>query len=145
MKITQISVYSVPLNFTCGEFTYSNGRTINHADSTIVRVTTDKGFIGYGEVCPADRAHLSITADEIREHLEVLAPGLIGYDPTKIGLVNYRMDQLLSDSPFAKSPLDIACWDIAGQVADKPIFELLGGRLVQSVAGTCGNSRWQFG
>ena len=35
---------------------------------------------------------------------------------------------LLRAHPYVKSPIDIACWDIKGQVAGLPICELLGGR-----------------
>ncbi len=38
------------------------------------------------------------------------------------------MDQYLKGHAYVKSPIDIACWDIKGQLAGKPVCELLGGR-----------------
>ena len=38
------------------------------------------------------------------------------------------MDKCLKGHPYVKSPIDIACWDIKGQVAGMPICEMLGGR-----------------
>ena len=38
------------------------------------------------------------------------------------------MDQCLKGHAYVKSPIDIACWDIKGQVARMPICDLLGGR-----------------
>ena len=38
------------------------------------------------------------------------------------------MDQCLKGHAYVKSPIDIACWDIKGQVAGMPICDLLGGR-----------------
>ena len=38
------------------------------------------------------------------------------------------MDALLKGHPYAKSAIDMACWDILGQVAGMPVHRLLGGR-----------------
>jgi len=38
------------------------------------------------------------------------------------------MDQCLKGHPYVKSPIDIACWDIKGQVTGMPVCEMLGGR-----------------
>ena len=38
------------------------------------------------------------------------------------------MDQCLKGHAYVKSPIDIACWDIKGQLAGLPVCELLGGR-----------------
>ena len=38
------------------------------------------------------------------------------------------MDRVLKGHPYVKSALDMACWDILGQVAGLPVCTLLGGR-----------------
>ena len=38
------------------------------------------------------------------------------------------MDRCLKGHPYVKSPIDMACWDIKGQVAAIPVCEMLGGR-----------------
>jgi L-alanine-DL-glutamate epimerase-like enolase superfamily enzyme len=38
------------------------------------------------------------------------------------------MDSALKGHPYVKSAIDIACWDILGQVAGQPVCVLLGGR-----------------
>ena len=37
------------------------------------------------------------------------------------------MDSVLYGHAYAKSPIDIACWDILGQAAGLPVSDLLGG------------------
>ena len=46
--------------------------------------------------------------------------------------MNDRMDQALRGHPYAKSPLDMACWDILGKVTGQPVATLLGGRYGES-------------
>ena len=53
---------------------------------------------------------------------------MIGEDPTQTSKLNQLMDKCLKGHPYVKSPIDIACWDIKGQIANMPICEMLGGR-----------------
>jgi L-alanine-DL-glutamate epimerase-like enolase superfamily enzyme len=53
---------------------------------------------------------------------------LLGQDPTAVGRINDLMDTLLNGHPYAKSAIDMACWDLLGQSTGKPICELMGGR-----------------
>jgi L-alanine-DL-glutamate epimerase-like enolase superfamily enzyme len=46
--------------------------------------------------------------------------------------VNARMDAALRGHPYAKSALDVACWDILGKLTGQPIATLLGGRYGES-------------
>jgi muconate cycloisomerase len=57
----------------------------------------------------------------------VLAPRLVGVDPTDIDAVVEVMDEAAEDNWFAKSALEMACWDICGKDFGKPIYALLGG------------------
>src|SRR5690606_16654268 len=43
--------------------------------------------------------------------------------------VEARMDATLMGQEAARSPLDVACWDLLGQAAGLPVATLLGGRL----------------
>ena len=59
----------------------------------------------------------------------MLAPALLGADPRNLADVNRRLDAALLGHGYAKSALDIACWDILGRAAGLPVATLLGGRL----------------
>lgn len=128
MKITRIAAYQVDLPLVEGNYAWSEGKSVTTFDSTVVRVETDSGIVGHGEVCPLGPVYLPAYANGVRTGLAEIGPQLIGQDPTRLAPLNRRMDYLLKGHPYVKSGIDIACWDILGQVAGLPVCELLGGR-----------------
>jgi L-alanine-DL-glutamate epimerase-like enolase superfamily enzyme len=128
MKIRRIAAYRVELPLHEGSYCWSGGKSVSVFDSTIVRVDTDEGVTGYGEVCPLGPFYLPAYASGARAGIAELAPHLLGQDPTQLGRLNRLMDAALKGHPYVKSPIDVACWDILGQVAGQPVSNLLGGR-----------------
>ncbi len=128
MKIRRIAAYRTELPIREGRYSWSGGKSVSVFDSTLVRVETDDGRIGHGEVCPLGPFYLPAYAEGVRAGLAVLAPGLLGEDPRELEKLNRRMDALLKGHPYVKSGVDIACWDILGQAAGLPVATLLGGR-----------------
>ena len=128
MKIERISAYQVDLPLEEGAYNWSGGNTVSVFDSTLVRIDTDSGITGYGEVCPLGPAYLPAYAEGARAGIAEIGPSLLGLDPTQLSILNERMDAALKGHPYVKSPIDVACWDILGQVAGMPACELLGGR-----------------
>jgi L-alanine-DL-glutamate epimerase-like enolase superfamily enzyme len=128
MKITKISAYRVELPLHEGSYKWSGGKSVTVFDSTVVRVETDAGLVGHGEVCPLGPAYLPAYAGGVRAGLAELAPHLLGEDPLQLDKLNRRMDALLKGHPYVKSGVDIACWDILGQASGLPVCVLLGGR-----------------
>ena len=128
MKITRIAAYRVDLPLVEGDYRWSGGKSVSVFDSTIVRVETDAGVVGHGEVCPLGPAYLPAYAEGVRAGIAELGPHLLGEDPTQLGRLNRRMDAAMKGHPYVKSGIDVACWDIAGQVAGLPVCTLLGGR-----------------
>ena len=127
MRITSIKVYQVDLPLHEGSYKWSGGKSVAVFDSTIVRVETDRGVVGYGESCPLGPVYLPSYAAGVRAGLGELAPHLIGADPAQLGPLNALMDARLRGHPYVKSAIDVACWDILGQVANLPVCTLLGG------------------
>ncbi len=134
MRITSISAYQVDLPLVEGSYEWADGKSVEVFDSTIVRVETDSGVVGHGEVCPLGPAYLPSYAAGARTGIAELAPSLLGLDPTRLGPLNVRMDAAMKGHPYAKSAIDVACWDILGQVAGQPVCELLGGRFGEDFA-----------
>ena len=127
MKIAKIDVFNFDLTYVHGVYTMSGGRDITTLPSTLVRVTSDEGTVGWGEVCPLGSTYLPAHAGGARAALELLAPALIGLDPTNLAVVNDAMDRALMGYAYAKSPIDVACWDLTGKVWGASISEMLGG------------------
>jgi L-alanine-DL-glutamate epimerase-like enolase superfamily enzyme len=128
MKIVRVSAYSVQLPLKEGRYAWSGGKSVSVFDSIIVRLETDEGLIGHGEVCPLGPVYLPAYAGGVIPGLRELAPALVGQDPTALGPINALLDRTLKGHPYVKSPVDMACWDILGQAAGQPVCALLGGR-----------------
>ena len=128
MKISKISVYKVGLPLYEGTYNWSGGKSVQVFDSTVVRIETNEGITGLGEVCPLGPVYLPAYAEGARAGIQVLAPALIGEDPTQLAKLNRQMDAMLKGHPYVKSALDMACWDILGQATGQPVCNLLGGR-----------------
>ena len=126
-KIKRIAVYQVDLPLKEGSYNWSEGKSVSVFDSTVVAVETEDGLIGYGECCPLGPFYLPSYANGVRAGIKELGPHLIGLDATNNFYLNKVMDQSLKGHPYVKSPIDVACWDIKGKVANLPISSLLGG------------------
>jgi L-alanine-DL-glutamate epimerase-like enolase superfamily enzyme len=128
MRVKRITAYQVDLPLHEGSYRWSGGKSVQVFDSTIVRVETDAGISGHGEVCPLGPFYLPAYAAGARGGIAELGPHLIGADPTELLALNRRMDAALKGHPYVKSAIDMACWDILGQAAGLPVCTLLGGR-----------------
>ena len=134
MKIIEIRIYQVGLPLVEGRYAFADGKFVEVFDSTIVEIVSDDGRSGIGEACPLGAAYLPAFAAGARAAISEIAPSLIGMNPLEIGKINATMDRALKGHPYAKSPLDIACWDLLGQFAELPVCILLGGRFGESVS-----------
>lgn len=119
MKLTDLEIFVVgnqPPNWGGRYFTF-------------VKLTTDNGIVGYGEVYAAavgPTAMQAVIADVFARHME-------GENPENIELMFRRA----YSGGFTQRPdptvigafsgLEIACWDILGKAHDRPIYALMGG------------------
>ena len=127
MKITRIDVFRFEYTTVGGSLVLSGGRVARGQDSTIVKVSTDEGLVGWGEECPFSPTYMVAFADGARAAIREMGPSLLGADPRQIELIYARMDGALQGHAYAKSALDMACWDLLGQWVELPISDLLGG------------------
>jgi muconate cycloisomerase len=127
MKVTRIE--TIPVNVPIDPQRATRGARGTHQDSPflILKVHTDEGIVGLGEVSCTARwsGEDQVTATHlIRTCLE---PLLVGQDPTAVERVTPALHRALANNPFTKSGIEMACWDILGKAAGLPVYRLLGG------------------
>lgn len=113
----------------------SPSRTPGVEQATLVKVTTNAGLIGWGE-CHAPVAPRM----QARVVSDLLAPLLVGQDARQVDALWQRMFQservrgYMSGAHLeAIAGVDLALWDILGQFAGVPVYQLLGGAYRTSI------------
>lgn len=106
----------------------------------LIRVETDEGLIGFGEATPLPdwggdfgRRGGETVATVASMVERVLAPALMGSDPTAVTLARQAMDQALVGGSYAKAAVDMALHDLWGKALGLPLYRLLGGACRDSV------------
>jgi len=105
----------------------SGGRVSTDQDSTVVRVETNDGLVGWGEQCVFTPSFLPGYGPATRAALGIVAPAVIGADPRQVDVVYARMDAAVKGYAYAKSAVDMACWDLLGKSTGLRVSDLLGG------------------
>jgi L-alanine-DL-glutamate epimerase-like enolase superfamily enzyme len=132
VKITGIDVYRYDVGYAYGVYVMSGDRAAAIEDGTLVRIRTDEGVDGWGEITTLGATYLPTFPAGIRAALKELAQALLGLDPTNLNQIHVTMDSVMMGQTFAKSAIDIACWDLLGKSVGLPISALLGGVLNDS-------------
>jgi cis-L-3-hydroxyproline dehydratase len=129
MKITRVEVFDYRLRYAHGSYVMSRGREATHEIGTLVRITAAGGVDGWGEITPLGSTYLPTYSESIRAALRTLGEVVLGHDPTNIGRISRAMDMALMGHGYAKSAVEMACWDIFGKAVGRPLVDLIGGRL----------------
>lgn len=127
MKITRVE----PIHLRLPSI---NERCDGSQDTLIVKVHTDAGIVGVGEVDSSPHvAKAAIEAPISHKICRGLAECVLGQDPVAIDLLVQRMYE---GTIFmgrhgaviqAMSGVEIALWDIFGKAVERPVYQLLGG------------------
>ena len=102
-------------------------RTVDRVEDIVIMVHTDSGNIGYGEA-PATAVitgdtHGSIV-DAIRHYI---SPRLIGEDIADLNRLTRLIQGAMEKNTSAKAAVEIAIYDLFGQLYNAPLYKLLGG------------------
>ncbi len=133
LKIVRIETFPVNVPIRPERAIKSAAGYHAHSPFLLLRVHTDEGLIGLGEVSctPVWSGEDNVTAAHfIRTCLE---PVLVGRDPTQIEALAELMRSRLALNPFTRAGVEMALWDILGKVAGLPLYRLWGGSVRESV------------
>ncbi|MDR0181422.1 dipeptide epimerase [Lysobacter arvi] len=125
MKITQIrfGMLRVPLKTPFKTAL----RTVEAIEDIIVCVHTDTGHVGYGEA-PATAVITGDTHGSIIEAIsKFIAPRLIGQEIANLNRITQLVQTALEKNTSAKAAVEIAVYDLFGQLYGVPLYKMLGG------------------
>ncbi len=99
----------------------------------VIRIVTDQGISGYAQ---AESGKATV-----KPIVPYYKPLLLGEDARDVGRIMLKIRRMGAMKPWgsAVSSIEIALWDVAGQAAGLPVYELLGGKIHDRVC-AYGNS-----
>lgn len=131
MKIKEIHIYRHDLPVRNGPYTMASGEVWS-LDTTLVKLVSDTGLVGWGETCPVGPTYAEAHAGGARAALTEMGKGLIGADIWPVAL-NRTMHGLLKGHNYAKAAIDIAAHDLLGKQLGVSVADLLGGAVTDRV------------
>ena len=131
MKITEVRLakISVPLRVPFKTAL----RTVNSVEDVIVEIRTDVGALGYGEAPPTGVITGDTTGAIIGAIQDHIAKNIIGMEIDNLEDVLQKIQKSIVHNSSAKAAVDMAVWDLYGQLYKIPVYKLLGGARKQIV------------
>ena len=134
-KIAHVDVYPTAVGmkdvFNIG--TGFVGDTGTAGDHVFVKITTDDGYIGWGEQRALPSWSYETTESITTTIRHYIAPLLLGKDPLNLNAIHDTIYNALKPAvsnghPFAKAAVDIALHDLRGRILDVSLHTLFGGK-----------------
>src|SRR5262245_42815336 len=100
--------------------------------SVLVRVETDTGAEGWGNVDPTP-GYSAVSAEQVHATVSLLGPSLVGADGSNLHAVLARMDQAILEASEAKAVIEMALVDLKARTLGVPVHSLLGGRVKNTI------------
>lgn len=127
MQITDIQ--AIPVSMPTGRTESALG-VFATFEYVVVVISTDEGIEGLGEVSMlwdgTGHTQKSFIDGPFKERL-------VGQDPMQISLCLQRMDLLVEQAWPARAGIEMALYDIVGKALNVPAYQLLGGKVRDSV------------
>ncbi len=139
MELYIEKIVITPIAITDPPLLNAAGLHASYALRTVVEIITNTGIAGVSEI-PGN--------EEVNKALEEIAPLLRGWDPFQLnGLQRLIHNTFGADKPDARgdapwdqrkvvhifSALEVACLDVIGKYTDRPVVDLLGGKMRDEV------------
>lgn len=132
MKITRVEAIHLRLPEV-------NERCDGSQETLVVKVSTDAGLVGIGEVDSSSSVARAIVEAPISHQISRgLAHCVVGQDPFEIDRLVHRMYEgtiyfgRQGAVIQAMSGVEIALWDLVGKATGQPVYKLLGGAFRKS-------------
>ena len=131
MKITSVRLgrISVPLRTPFKTAL----RSVSSVEDVIVEIHTDCGAVGYGEAPPTGAITGDTTGAIIGAIQDHIAKTIIGRDVDELEPLLQSVQKCIVGNSSAKAAVDMALWDLYGQLYNIPVYKLLGGGRKQIV------------
>lgn len=125
MKITEVRLgkISVPLRVPFKTAL----RSVSSVEDVIVEIYTDTGAVGYGEAPPTGVITGDTTGAIIGAIQDHIAKTIIGRDVDEFEDLIQSVQKCILKNTSAKAAVDMALWDLYGQLYKIPVYKLLGG------------------
>ncbi|WP_230398829.1 dipeptide epimerase [Novisyntrophococcus fermenticellae] len=125
MKITKIRIgeISVPLRTPFKTAL----RTVDSVEDIIVEIHTDTGNVGFGEAPPTGAVTGHTRGAIIGALKEHITKSIVGLDIGNFEEIMLRLNRCIIGNTSAKAAVDIALYDLYGQLYQAPLYQLLGG------------------
>jgi o-succinylbenzoate synthase len=102
-------------------------RTVDAVEDIVVMINTDTGHTGYGEA-PATAVITGDTHGSIVEAIRhYISPRLLGADIADLNHITHLIQTAMEKNSSAKAAVEIAVYDLWGQLYNAPLYRLLGG------------------
>ena len=102
-------------------------RTVTEIADVVVMLDTDDGHTGYGSA-PATAVITGETHGSIIEAInKVIGPAIVGQDVAKLNQITDAIQKSIIKNFSAKAAVEIAVYDLFGQLYSAPLYRLLGG------------------
>jgi len=102
-------------------------REVHSVEDVVVKVITDTGHVGYGEAPPTGVITGDTTGAIIGAIEDHIKKSLIGLDLENFEEIMIKLDKTVVKNTSAKAAVDIALYDLYGQLYNAPLYKLLGG------------------
>lgn len=102
-------------------------RTVFEVEDVVVKITTDDGYIGYGEAAETAVITGDIKGSVIDAIERYIKPTIMGMDILDFDNLMLKLDKCILHNSSAKAACDIAIYDILGQYYKTPLYRYLGG------------------
>lgn len=125
MKITEVRIgrISVPLRVPFKTAL----RRVDSVEDVIVEIHTDTGAVGYGEAPPTGVITGDTTGAIIGALKDHIIKTIIGRDVDDFEALTDSVQKCIIHNSSAKAAVDMALWDLYGQLYNIPVYKLLGG------------------